>query len=101
MHAQDAIYTFETSSDDGSWIELNGRTVLDNGGTHPARAMRRSVRLASGWYRFRLRYEDTGGDRFLRLRVYKNYQPAAVPHSVLFSSYQSDEPPTAPAVAGR
>jgi uncharacterized membrane protein YhaH (DUF805 family) len=97
MRANDAFYTFEVSSDDGSWIDLNGRAVLDNGGTHPAKTMRRTVRLARGWYRFRLRYEDTGGDRFLRLRVFKNYGAAAVPQSILFFSFQDGEP----AVAGR
>jgi hypothetical protein len=92
MRADDGIYTFEVVSDDGSWIDLNGKIVIDNGDTHPAKAMRRSIRLTHGWYRFRLRYEDAGGDRFLRLRVYRNYRAAAIPQSVLFSSYQDGEP---------
>jgi hypothetical protein len=86
MHAADAVYTFETNSDDGSWIYLNEKLILDNGGTHPAKLMRRSVRLADGWYRFRLRYEDAGGDRFLQFRVYKDYGPAALPQRDLFFS---------------
>jgi 4-amino-4-deoxy-L-arabinose transferase-like glycosyltransferase len=86
LRADDAVYTFESRSDDGSWIELNGKLLLDNGGTHPAKVARRTVRLARGWYAFRLRYEDTGGDRFLRVRVYKDHGPDPVPQTALFFS---------------
>ena len=75
LRADDAVYTFESNSDDGSWIHLNGKLLLDNGGTHPAKLVRKTVRLSRGWYAFRLRYEDTGGDRLLRVRVYKNHEP--------------------------
>jgi hypothetical protein len=102
MHATDAVYTFETKSDDGSWIYVNDEVILDNGGTHPAKTMRRTVRLADGWYRFRLRYEDAGGDRFLQFRVYKNYMPAALPQSELFFSQRDRlSAPDAPASKGR
>jgi hypothetical protein len=102
MHATDAVYTFETKSDDGSWISVNDKVILDNGGTHPAKLMRRTVRLAEGWYRFRLRYEDAGGDRFLQFRVYKNYMPAALPQSDLFFSQRDRlSAPDAAASKGR
>jgi 4-amino-4-deoxy-L-arabinose transferase-like glycosyltransferase len=91
MRTENAMYTFEANSDDGSWIELNGKSVLDNGGTHPARLMRRSVRLASGWYRFRMRYEDTGGDRFLALRIFKDHLAQPVPQSTLFYSFEDGD----------
>lgn len=86
MRAESGAYTFETTSDDGSWVTLNGKSVLDNGGTHPARTVSRTVRLAAGWYSFRLRYEDTGGDRLLRFRVYKDYRRQPVDPSALFFS---------------
>jgi hypothetical protein len=86
MRAEEGVYTFETNSDDGSWIYLNDRLVLDNGGTHPAKIARRTVRLRQGWYAFRLRYEDTGGDRLLRLRLARNHlQVPLNAGSVLFS----------------
>jgi hypothetical protein len=84
--AEDALYTFESTSDDGSWIYLNDRLMLDNGGVHPARPIRRTIRLAKGWYRFRLRYEDVGGGRFLRFRVYRNRQPSSLPQRTLLFS---------------
>jgi hypothetical protein len=86
LRADDAVYTFESRSDDGSWIDLNGKLLLDNGGTHPAKVARRTVRLARGWYAFRLRYEDTGGDRLLRVRIYKDHAPNPVPQAALFFS---------------
>jgi hypothetical protein len=71
FRADDDIYTFETMSDDGSWIYLNDELVLNNGGTHPARSARNVLRLGRGWYAFRLRYENVGGDQFLRFRIYR------------------------------
>jgi hypothetical protein len=82
--AEDGVYTFETTSDDGSWVELNGKPLLDNGGTHPARTVSRTVRLKSGWYGFRLRYEDAGGDRLLRFRVFKDYRNQPLDPAALF-----------------
>jgi 4-amino-4-deoxy-L-arabinose transferase-like glycosyltransferase len=83
LHAADEVYTLETTSDDGSWVYLNDQLVLDNGGTHPARNARAVVRLQRGQYAFRLRYEDTGGDHFLRFRVHPGEEldppPAAFP----------------------
>jgi hypothetical protein len=98
MRAEEAVYTFEVNSDDGAWIELNGKPLLDNGGTHPAKLVRRSARLGAGWYRFRMRYEDTGGDRFLRLRIFKNYLADSLPQSTLFFSFEGAEPARSSAV---
>lgn len=71
FRAQDDLYTFEMTSDDGSWLWLNDRLVLDNGGNHPAKKARTTMRLARGLHAFRLRFEDTGGEKFLRFRVYR------------------------------
>ena len=91
LRADDAVYTFESNSDDGSWIHVNGKLLLDNGGTHPAQVVRRTVRLSRGWYAFRLRYEDTGGDRLLRVRLYRNYDPIDLAREqVFFSSATRD-----------
>ena len=65
--------------------------MLDNGGTHPAKIGRRTVRLASGWYAFRLRYEDTGGDRLLRLRVSRNHLALPLQSGTVFFSSPGGE----------
>lgn len=72
FQSEGGTYTIETTSDDGSWVYLNDRLVLDNGGTHPAKTTRTRVLLGRGMYRFKLHYEDTGGVRFLRIRVYQS-----------------------------
>jgi hypothetical protein len=101
LRADDAVYTFETTSDDGSWIHLNGRLLLDNGGTHPATVARRTVRLARGWYEFMLRYEDAGGDRFLRLRVYRDHEPLDLRREQLFFRPLEGPPVHGPQEGGR
>jgi 4-amino-4-deoxy-L-arabinose transferase-like glycosyltransferase len=84
LQAEDALYTFECNSDDGAWIFLNERLMLDNGGVHPARTVRRTVRLARGWYRFLMRYEDDGGNRFLQLNIRSNRAPGSLDQRGLF-----------------
>ena len=84
FRADDDVYTFETTSDDGSWIWLNDQLVLDNGGTHPAKIGRRTVRLGRGRYAFKLRYEDTGGVRFLRFRIYRGEGRSPFPDTPVF-----------------
>lgn len=87
LKAENALYTIESRSDDGSWLYLNGELILDNGGTHPARTARRTIRLAAGWYPLRLRYEDTGGDRLLQLRVFRDHLPDPLDPGTLFFSF--------------
>jgi hypothetical protein len=44
LQAEDDLYTFESDADDGSWIYLNERLLLDDGGIHPAKMVRRRHR---------------------------------------------------------
>jgi 4-amino-4-deoxy-L-arabinose transferase-like glycosyltransferase len=84
LRSDEGIYTFETMSDDGSWIYLNDELVLDNGGTHPAKRARHAVHLRAGWYSFKLRYENTGGDQFLRFRLYRGAEVSPAPDTPSF-----------------
>ncbi len=61
-------YEFELVSDDGGWLYLNETLLIDNGGTHPARAVRATIDLPAGFAAMRLRYFQAGGD--LTLQVY-------------------------------
>jgi 4-amino-4-deoxy-L-arabinose transferase-like glycosyltransferase len=102
LAAEDGVYRFESTSDDGSWIYVNDKLLLDNGGTHPARTVRRTVRLGKGWYRFRLRYEDTGGGRRLRFRVYRDDVPTPLlQRAMFFSSPAGDVQPRSSRHVGR
>jgi PA14 domain-containing protein/GDSL-like lipase/acylhydrolase family protein len=53
---RDGEYTFYTTSDDGSTLEIDGHLVVDNGGVH--RAVLRDGRLATtrGLHRIRVRF---------------------------------------------
>ena len=61
--AKDNAYTFSTTSDDGSWLWVDGNLVVDNGGTHNAQEVTGSVKLAAGMHRLRIRYFQAEGAR--------------------------------------
>ena len=60
-------YTFATTSDDGSQLEVAGVVIVENGGVHgPQRAVGQAT-LAAGVYPLRLRYTQAGGGVALQL----------------------------------
>ena len=61
-------YTFILGSDDGSELFLNGRRVIDNGGSHGVVEKRQTVFLEPGFYRLHLKYFDQGGKSVLYLK---------------------------------
>ena len=61
--AHEDLYTFSTTSDDGSWLWVDGNLVVDNGGLHNAQETTGSVRLAAGMHRLRIRYFQAEGAR--------------------------------------
>lgn len=59
-------YVFATESDDGSWMHLDGKLVLDNGGAHELRRVETVLQLTEGPHAIELRYVNFGGDGTLR-----------------------------------
>ena len=53
-------YSFATESDDGSWIMLGDKVVLDNGGTHGAKRKEQAHMLKAGVHSFKVRYFQAG-----------------------------------------
>ncbi len=49
-------YRFDTFSHDGSWLYIDDRLVVDNGGEHPERWKESSLELQPGWHRIKVRY---------------------------------------------
>jgi azurin len=59
---KDGQYFFQVASDDGGRIAIDGKTVVDNDGIHPAGAMREGkVKLTKGTHDFRLEYFQAAG----------------------------------------
>lgn len=55
-------YTFTTSSDDGSYLTIDGNLILDNGGPHERRARRADIELSRGPHALLIEYTQyTGG----------------------------------------
>ena len=65
----DGVYLFELTSDDGSWLKIDGEMVVDNDKEHSMVTRRGQYPLAAGCHRLEVRYFDHNGGG-LRLSVY-------------------------------
>lgn len=55
-------YTFYLTSDDGSYLDIDGSTVINNGGLHSPQMRQATVHLLPGYHPISARmYENTGG----------------------------------------
>lgn len=64
----DGIYTFDLLSDDGSTLNIDGATVVDNDGAHAPVRIAGQKSLAKGAHPIEVRYFDQNGGE-LKLRV--------------------------------
>ena len=62
MNPRPGLYTFATRSDDGSFLRIDGRLVVDNGGEHPAQTRSGSIYLDRGPHFIALEYAQTAGE---------------------------------------
>ena len=60
---EDGIYTFSLLSDDGSILELDGQTVVDNDGPHGPKAKQGQKALRKGLHRINVSYYDFNGGK--------------------------------------
>lgn len=78
-------YRFSLDSDDGSWLIIDGETVIDNGGDHPPVQLSRDANLSAGYHRIELRYYDAVGGAKLRFSwTLPGGKQETVPSSVVF-----------------
>jgi hypothetical protein len=87
-------YVFQTISDDGSQLFIDGAKVVDNDGAHGPRAREGGVRLTAGYHPFELRFFENRGGETLQLN-YKGGNIGSftkVPDSML-SRTAPDTPP--------
>jgi hypothetical protein len=62
---QTDLYWIGTDSDDGSWIWLNGKKIVDNGGLHGRTEGMYPVRLTKGIHFLELKLQNLTGDAYL------------------------------------
>ncbi|HEY1025891.1 MAG TPA: family 20 glycosylhydrolase [Sphingobacteriaceae bacterium] len=81
-----AIYTFRTTSDDGTQLLIDNTVVVDNDGRHTSFGLTGAVRLAAGYHKIQLRYFQLGGQSGLRVSMGKAGQQATeIPVGSLFN----------------
>ncbi|MFV0581026.1 MAG: family 20 glycosylhydrolase [Parabacteroides gordonii] len=61
---EDAIYTFNLISDDGSTLTIDGEQVVDNDGPHSVREVTGQKALAKGLHPIQVKYFDNNGGMF-------------------------------------
>ena len=61
----DGAYTFYSTSDDGSQVAINGVTVVDNNGRHPAIEAQGTINLAAGQHELVVTFFESGGGETL------------------------------------
>jgi len=60
---QTGLYRLGVTSDDGSWVYVDGKLLVDNGGMHGARHIEVQTELAAGLHDLEIRYVQNGGAR--------------------------------------
>ncbi len=82
---QDEVYSFFTSSDDGSKLWINNQLVVDNDGLHGMKEKSGVVPLQAGYHEILVRYFNGAGGNDLKVEWESALLPKqAIPESALF-----------------
>ncbi|MFQ5807026.1 MAG: DUF4838 domain-containing protein [Phycisphaerae bacterium] len=76
---RDGVYTFYTTSDDGSRLYIGSQVVVENDGLHGARERSGAVALRAGWHPITVAYFQGSGAATLQVRY---SGPEIVKHSI-------------------
>jgi len=71
-------HEFALASDDGSWLWIGGKQVIDNGGLHAEQRKTGKVALAAGLHRIRVRYFQGLGDAALTVGTTPRDKPGSL-----------------------
>jgi hypothetical protein len=90
----DGIYTFYTSSDDGSQLSIGSTVVVNNDGPHGAQERSGQIGLKAGLHAITVNFFEQGGDQVLNVSYAgPNLTKSSLPAAALFR--------TAPTAAAR
>jgi alpha-L-fucosidase len=82
---RDGIYTFYTSSDDGSILFIDEKVIVNNDGDHGIVEQAGKVALRKGFHKIRIQYFDSGGGNGLDVYMQpSNGKKQAIPPAALF-----------------
>ena len=74
----DGSYNFATFSDDGAWLWIDEKLVVDNGQQHAPTLRTARVSLKKGLHRLRVRYYQTRGGRLLQAGYARTVRPGCL-----------------------
>ncbi len=82
---KNGIYTFYTTSDDGSVLYINDKMVVDNDGKHGMQEKNGEVALKSGYHKFLVSYFEGGGGKGLKVEMHgSSIEKSEISSSLLF-----------------
>ncbi len=88
MAWRSGTYTFATTSDDGSWLYIDGHLIVDNGGRHGAQTVAGALHLDRGVHSIFVKYFQDGGDlRFALVWARDGQSMTMVPPWILSSRH--------------
>jgi len=61
-------YFFSTISDDGSYIYIDDKLAVDNGGVHGMVRQSKEIYLKEGYHKIKIKYFDAGGGAIIQLK---------------------------------
>ena len=80
----DGIYSFYTSSDDGSTLSIANQLVVNNDGLHGAQEASGEIALQAGYHPFQLKYFEAGGGEGLKAFIAgPNMEKQEIPEKML------------------
>lgn len=84
---QAGAHTFTVTSDDGAWLYLDDRLLIDNGGEHSPVTMSATATTEAGLHRVELRYFNAQGGFVVEVTAaHENGPPTALSTTMLFPS---------------
>jgi S1-C subfamily serine protease len=93
---KDGLYTFYTTSDDGSSLHIGGKLVVNNDGNHAAMEIAGMARLKAGYHPIEVQFFESSGDEVLHVSFSGPGLPKQViPPNALFITPPKKEDPAA------